>query len=121
MRYLKGISGYFLCYEGDYLHVDRYLDVDWIGDLDEQKSIFGYVCLLNNGTIYWNSKKQTRIALSTINVEFMAYSSAVQEVIWLRRFVQGLEIVGDLTIPVTVHSDSQATLVYVKIQGIMEE
>ena len=43
--------------------------------------------LLNNGIISWGSKKQTCIALSTIKAEFIACSAAIQEVVWLRRFL----------------------------------
>ena len=54
-----------------------YSDVDWAGDLDEHKSTSGYIFLLNNGVISWKSKKQTCIALSTMETEFIACSTAV--------------------------------------------
>ena len=54
-----------------------YTDADWRGDLNERKSISGYVFLLNNGAISWSSKKQSCIALSTIEAEFMAFLAAV--------------------------------------------
>jgi hypothetical protein len=51
LRYLKGIADYSLCFQGENLQLMGYVDADWEGDLDERKSISGYVFLLNNGVI----------------------------------------------------------------------
>ena len=66
LRYLKGTADYCLCYHGLDLCLRGYTDADYGGDLDERKSTSGYVFLLNNGTTSWSSKKQTCIALSTV-------------------------------------------------------
>jgi len=94
LRYLRGTVDYKLCYQGSDLQLVGYSDADWGGDLDERKSTSGYVFLLNNGTISWSSKKQTCIALSTMEAEFIACSTAVQEVVWLKRFMEHLGIIG---------------------------
>ena len=62
----------------------------------------------------WSSKKQPCIALSTMEVEYVAYSTAIQEAVWLKRFFQNLEVVKDASDPVTVHCDGMAALAYVK-------
>ena len=85
LRYMKGTSKYVMCYKGKDLHLVRYTDADWGGDLDQLKSTSGYAFLLNDCTISWSSKKQSCIALSTMEAEYVAYSSAI-EVVWLRRF-----------------------------------
>ena len=64
-----------------------YIDADWGGDLDQHKSTFGYAFLLNDCTISWNSKKQSCIDLSTKEAEYVACSLAIQEAVWLRRFL----------------------------------
>ena len=69
-----------------------YTDADWGGDLDERKLTSGYVFLQNNGAISWSSKKQLCIALSTMEAEFVAFSAAVQEVVWLKSFLSHLGI-----------------------------
>ena len=51
LRYLKGTSDYLLCYQGNYLQLKGYTNVDWGGDLDEGKSTSGFTFLLNNGAI----------------------------------------------------------------------
>ncbi len=35
-----------------------YCDVDWVDNMDDHKSTSGYVFLLGNGAMSWNSKKQ---------------------------------------------------------------
>ena len=54
-----------------------YSDADWGSDLDERKSASGYAFLLNNGAITWSSKKQPCIALSIMEVEYVACLAAV--------------------------------------------
>ena len=113
LRYLKGTIDYSFCYQGKELRLMGYSDADWAGDLDERKSTSGYTFLLNNGVITWRSKKQTCIALSTMEAEFIACSAAVQEAVWLRRFLQSLGIVKGSSEPMIVYSDNQATIAYV--------
>lgn len=114
LRYLKGIANYQLCYQGDNLNLVGYTDADWGGDLDERKSTSGYAFLLGNGAIAWASKKQHCISLSTMEAEFIACTSAVQEAIWLRRFLGHLGITDKLNDPVTLYCDSQAAITYTK-------
>ena len=113
LRYLKGTSDYS-CYQGNNLCLSGYSDADWVGDLNERKSTLGYVFLLNNGAIYWSSKKQTCTTLSTMEAEFIACLATVQEAIWLRRFLQSLGVVASAAESVTVLCNSQAAIAYVK-------
>ena len=70
-----------------------YTDADWAGDLDDRKSCSGNVHLLAGGPISWFSKKQTSVALSTMEAEYVALSEAAKETIHLRRLIR--EIHGD--------------------------
>ena len=54
-----------------------YSDADWGSDLNERKSTSRYAFLLNNGAIIWTSKKQPCIALSTMEAEYVACSTAI--------------------------------------------
>ena len=112
--YLKGIVDYSLCYQGGDLRLIGYTDTDWGGDLDDRKSTLGYVFLLSRGSISWSSKKQTCTTLSTMEAKYVACSVAVQEVGWLRRFLNDLEIVTGLRRPVTIYYDNQATISFTK-------
>ena len=113
LRYLKGTTDYALCYQGSDLQLEGYTDADWAGDLDERRSTSGFVFLLGCGAISWSSKKQTCIALSTMEAEFVAFSSAAQEAVWLRNFLDHLVDANDSG-PVPINCDSQAAIAYTK-------
>ncbi|XP_059217552.1 uncharacterized protein LOC131994728 [Stomoxys calcitrans] len=84
MRYLKGTVDYKLQFSKDNNeYLQGFSDADWAGDLDERKSTSGYVFMFQNGSISWNSKKQSTTALSTTEAEYMAVSASAQEALWL--------------------------------------
>ena len=103
-----------LCYQALDLRLVGYSDADWGGDLDEHKSTSGYAFLLSDGAICWSSKKQSCIALSTMESEYVACSATVQESIWLKRFLAQLGVCTRALEPVTIHCDSMAALAYAK-------
>ena len=66
LRYLRGTSDHALCYHGGDLRLTGYSDADWASDKDECKSTSGYAFILGGGAVSWCSKKQSCIALSTM-------------------------------------------------------
>ena len=82
LRYLKGTSDYMLCYQGKKdLRLIGYSDADWGGDVDQCKSTWGYAFLLNDSAILWSSKKQSYVALSTMEAEYVACSATTQDAV----------------------------------------
>ena len=77
----------------DQLNVIGYSDSDFVGCVDTRKSTSGYIFLLSGGAISWRSTKQTLVALSTMEVEFVACYEATTQTLWLRNFIIGLKIV----------------------------
>ena len=59
-----------------------FVDSDWAGDRVDRKSISGFVVMFEGGAVSWGSKKQTSVALSTVEAEFIAASTAVKEILW---------------------------------------
>eukprot|EP00253_Pinus_taeda_P035248 PITA_35248 len=81
-------SDYGLCYQGRpgldrVLDIRGFVDADWAGDLDQRRSTSGYVFNLFGGVVSWMSKKQSIVALSTTEVEYMATTHASKEVVSL--------------------------------------
>jgi len=72
MRYLRGSMDYAIEYSGFPAVLERYSDANWISDSDETKSTSGYVFTLGGGAITWRSTRQTIIARSTMESEFVA-------------------------------------------------
>ena len=88
LRYLRGSVNYGLMYSQNQNNVAvGYSDADWAGDLDNRKSTSGYIFNLCEGAVSWRSKKQSCVALSMAEAEYMALASAAQEAVWLRRLL----------------------------------
>ncbi|XP_028186556.1 uncharacterized protein LOC114373244 [Glycine soja] len=80
LRYLKGTLGYGIIFshqikEDESLHLEAYSDSDWCRDLVDRKSTMGQVFLLSGSPMSWSSKKQTVVALSTCEAEYIAACS----------------------------------------------
>ncbi len=118
MRYLQGTINYGLCYtkggsvDGEIGNILGYSDADWAGDVNDRKSTSGYLFQVCNGTVSWRSKKQTCVALSTAEAEYMALSSAAQEAVWLRNLSADLK--NDKIMPVVIYEDNQAAICITK-------
>jgi hypothetical protein len=94
LRYLKGTKDLGLKFtrpsDGSLNRLWGYVDSDWAGCVDTRKSTTGYVLMLNGAVIAWKSKRQNVVALSSAEAEFMAASSLVQEVIYIRKLLTNL-------------------------------
>ena len=87
-RYLHGTSDYGLCYQGilgleRMLDIHGFVDADWARDLDQRRSTSGYVFSLFGGAVSWMSKRQSVVALSTTEAEYIAATHASMEAVWL--------------------------------------
>jgi hypothetical protein len=91
MRYLKGMIDYGLSYDGDHnFTLSGYTDLDWARSIADRKSTSGCCFSLGSAMISWKSRKQSSIALSTAEAEFIATCSASCEAIWLQKLLTGL-------------------------------
>ncbi|KAK3895615.1 hypothetical protein Pcinc_000538 [Petrolisthes cinctipes] len=109
MRYLKGTRdlGILYNYNGSTDFVG-YFDADWAGDIKDRKSTSGYCFHLGGGPVSWSSKKQSCVALSTAEAEYMAIASAIQEAVWLRKLAVDIQI--DCKGPLLLYEDNQSTI-----------
>jgi hypothetical protein len=91
MRYLKGTIEYGIKYDADCeFRLQGYSDSDWAGSVRDRKSTSGCCFILGSGLISWFSRKQSRVALSTTETEYMVACLACTEAIWLRKLLSGL-------------------------------
>lgn len=68
-----------------------YSDADWAGDMEDRKSTTGYLFLVSNGAVSWQARKQSIVALSTTEAEYVACSEACREAVALRRIYEDLK------------------------------
>lgn len=115
LRYLQGTKEHMLTYRrSDQLEVIGYSDSDYAGCVDSRKSTFGYLFLLAGGAISWKSGKQSVIATSTMEAEFVACFEATIHALWLRNFISGLRIVDTIAKPLRIYCDNSAAVFFSK-------
>lgn len=92
LRYVRGTTELGVFYKkgetGSKLMV--YTDSDYAGDLDGRRSTAGYVFMMASGAISWASKKQSVVALSTTEAEYIDAALCACQCVWLRRILEKL-------------------------------
>ena len=114
MKYLKGTINYGLLYSGFPAVLEGYSDANWISDSDETKSTSGFVFTLGGGAVTWKSSKQTIIARSTMESEFVALEMAGSEAEWIRNFLSDIPLGTRPRPSVSMHCDCQSAIAIAK-------
>ena len=65
-----------------------FVDANWDGDVNGRRSTRGFCFIAGSTAISWCTKKQSIVALSSCEAEYVAATMATQECLWLRRFIQ---------------------------------
>ena len=90
LGYLKYTQHYALHYNKYSVVIEGYSDANSIAGSNEVNFTSGYVFILGGGTVSWKSSKQTCIARSTMEAEFIALDKAGEEAEWLRNFLEDI-------------------------------
>ena len=98
----------------DELEIIGYSDSDYASCRDTRKSTNGYLYLLAGGAISWKSAKQSIIATSTMEAEFVACFEAMVHGKWLRKFVEELKVVDSISRPLKIYCDNSAAVFFSK-------
>lgn len=82
-------------------------DADFAGDRQTRRSTTGFIFRLFGGPVSWRSRRQTTVAASTAEAEYVAASEAVLEAVWLRQVANFFDAGIDR---VHIANDSQACI-----------
>ena len=77
---------------------------------DSKKSTSGSIFSLGGGAVVWRSIKQSCIADSTMDVEYVAACEAAKKVVWLRKFLGDLKVVLYMDKPFTLYRDNSGAV-----------
>ncbi|KAL2327197.1 hypothetical protein Fmac_020624 [Flemingia macrophylla] len=115
LRYLQGTKDYMLTYKkSNQLEVVGYSDSDYAGCVDSRKSTYGYVYMLVGGTISWKSSKESVIATSTMEAEFVACFESTIHALWLWNFISWFGIIDSIARPLRIYCDNFAAIFFSK-------
>jgi hypothetical protein len=107
LAYLRKTINHGILYGGGSNELHGYVDAEYAGDLENRRSTSGAVFILNSGPISWHSRRQTCVALSTTESEFIAAADGTKEAIWLRRLYSEL---GGPDVAMPLRCDNQGTI-----------
>ena len=107
LRYLKGTKEWSLNLGGEVADIAGFTDSGW-GDQDDRKSISVNVFRMGQGDMSWKTKKQTSVALSSVETEYMAMCQAAKEALWLTGLLEHFRL--DLWSPLVLRGDNQGAL-----------
>nr|GEU50654.1 zinc finger, CCHC-type [Tanacetum cinerariifolium] len=81
-----------------------------ISDIKDSGSTSGYMFTLGGAVISWKYSKQTVIAKSTMESEFIALDKCRKEAEWLRQFVEDIPRWPKPVTAISIHYDSQSAI-----------
>ncbi|GJV09131.1 retrotransposon protein, putative, ty1-copia subclass [Tanacetum coccineum] len=114
LKYLRNTKYMVLVYGAkpkDELKVSCYADASFQTDKDDTKSHMGYVFVLNGGAVDWKSAKQRTTAMSSTEAEYIVAAEASMEVVWMRKFIDGLgDVMPSNKRPVEMLCDNELAL-----------
>ncbi|KAK2442743.1 putative mitochondrial protein [Trifolium repens] len=92
------------------LELVGFSDADWCGDKIERKSTSGYLFKFQGAPVSWCSKKQSVIALSSCEAEYVAGSLASCQANWLQSLLSEMSIIEDITVVLNLDNKSAINL-----------
>ncbi|XP_073152551.1 secreted RxLR effector protein 161-like [Henckelia pumila] len=109
LRYIKGTLNFGLLYKkNSSFLLTGFVDVDWADYVNDRRSTTGYCFNTGSAAITWCSKKQSTVALSSCEAEYVDATMATQECFWLKRLIE--EIFSILDYPVPIHCDNESAI-----------
>jgi hypothetical protein len=87
-----------------------YVDADWAGSAMDRKRTSSCCFTLVSAMVSWCSRKQSSVALSTAEEEYIALSVEVRGAVWLRKLLT--DLFDHEMDPTIIHCDNQS---YVKL------
>ncbi|KAJ0466898.1 putative RNA-directed DNA polymerase [Helianthus annuus] len=113
LRYLKGSIDLGIFYlNGGTKTLHGFSDSSHSVDDDDGRSTTGIVFYYGDAPITWSSQKQSTVALSSCEAEFMAATSAACQALWLRGLLS--EITGETEKVVTLRVDNLSAIALMK-------
>jgi len=109
LAYVKGTIDYEITYRGGgTLNSISYVNSDYTGCKDIRYSIKGNIFIIAGGPVSWESKCQETMVLSTVESEYMTFTHATAQALWMMKFFT--EIGLPMTNPITIYADNNRSI-----------
>ena len=110
LRYLAGTMEKGVTYtRQEKYDLTAYTDSDWGSDVDDRRSVTGYVVYAQGGPITWKSKKQPTVARSACEAEYVALAETISELLWMKMTLTklGVPMDGPMKVYIDIKSSSK--------------
>lgn len=105
LAYIKGTLNYGITYKvGGELVSTGYVNSDFAGCKDTCRSTERNIFIVAGGPVSWESKRQETVALSTVEAEYMGFSRATTQALWISKYFN--EIGLPIPKPIVIHVDN---------------
>jgi hypothetical protein len=95
LRYVQGTKGQKLLYQKSKSNLTGFCDASW-GEMADRKSTTGFCFTMSpseSAMLVWRSKKQSCVALSSCEAEYLAMANAVQEGVFLKQLLLDIDVI----------------------------
>lgn len=96
------------------LCVRGYTDASFQTHKDDFRSQSGYIFTLNRGAVSWKSSKQSTVADSTTEAEYIVAAEAAKEAVWIRNFISELGVVPNADSAISLYCDNDGAIIQAK-------
>jgi len=90
--------------------MEFFCDSDWGGDKGDGISTSGNVMILAGGAAGWMSRKQTCVARSTMEAEYVSMSEATREIQWIIPFFKEMGVDDLIEVPIKIFADNASAI-----------
>ncbi|XP_031357909.1 uncharacterized protein LOC116181661 isoform X3 [Photinus pyralis] len=111
LRYLKlteNLGLKFTKNNNSVIQLNAYVDSDFANNIQDRKSISGYVIKINNNAVCWQTKKQNVVALSSAESEYIALSYCVCESLFVGQIIS--DLLNCTVFPIQFYEDNQSCM-----------
>lgn len=109
MRYLAHTSKYGIIFDGrEKQGLIAFSDADLAGCREIERSVSGTIVNCASAPVILKSTKQTTVAESTCEAEFVASTVASREIVWAKQFLTELKV--EQREPTTLFADNQSAI-----------
>lgn len=107
-RYLRGSSTEGIKFTRSENPLLAYADADYANNVDNRRSVSGWLLLLSGGPVCWNSTLQRVTAQSSAEAEYISLADCAKEIIWVRHLLR--EFDEPQSGPTVVFEDNRAAI-----------
>jgi hypothetical protein len=86
-EYLLATKNDSICLGSDELQLEGFVDASWADNSDDRRSTYSFLFKFGGRPVFWKSGRQSIIAISTTEAEYVAMSLAARKAATLRRLV----------------------------------